>query len=218
MGRMGPPNVDYGRVAKSPAELLTGEPHAHWLELLRMDRLAESFEQPLQVPRLPTSRAGTRAWWCGARIFGGASRDGGGSLDLRSGLLDKVDQTQVDVLAPSGLVAVDGEHIAARLEDAGGIPPERYHRVTRDIAVEPGDELAIDVDLGVFIVVDQELRSMQRTRIELERPAEPDVTGLPFRVHPAPGVALVPKPLSPRDQLESLKSGAGHPASGAWIV
>ncbi len=29
MGRMGPPNVDYGRVGKSPAKLLTGVPHAH---------------------------------------------------------------------------------------------------------------------------------------------------------------------------------------------
>ena len=29
MGRMGPPNIDYSQVGKSPAELLTGEPHAH---------------------------------------------------------------------------------------------------------------------------------------------------------------------------------------------
>ena len=69
---------------------------------------------------------------------------------------------------PSGLVAMDGEHVTTRLGSAGGIRPERYHRVGGDIAVEPGDQLAIDVDLGVLIVVDQELRNMHRTRIELE--------------------------------------------------
>ena len=39
---MGPPNVDYSRVGKSPAELLTGEPHAQWLELLGYTRFARS--------------------------------------------------------------------------------------------------------------------------------------------------------------------------------
>jgi hypothetical protein len=33
---------DPGRVGKSPAELLTGEPHAHWLELLGYTRFARS--------------------------------------------------------------------------------------------------------------------------------------------------------------------------------
>ena len=32
---------DPGRVGKSPAELLTGEPHAHWLELLGYTRFAQ---------------------------------------------------------------------------------------------------------------------------------------------------------------------------------
>jgi hypothetical protein len=33
---------DPSRVGKSPAELLTGEPHAHWLELLGYTRFARS--------------------------------------------------------------------------------------------------------------------------------------------------------------------------------
>ncbi len=33
---------DPGRVDKSPAELLTGEPHAHWLELLGYTRFAQN--------------------------------------------------------------------------------------------------------------------------------------------------------------------------------
>ena len=33
---------DPGRVGKSPAELLTGEPHAHWLELLGYTRFSRS--------------------------------------------------------------------------------------------------------------------------------------------------------------------------------
>src|SRR5271157_6506686 len=40
------------------------------------------------------------------------------------GFLDKLHQANVDVLTPSCLVAVDREHIAARLEGADGIPPE----------------------------------------------------------------------------------------------
>jgi hypothetical protein len=33
---------DPSRVGKSPAELLTGEPHAHWLELLGYTRFSRS--------------------------------------------------------------------------------------------------------------------------------------------------------------------------------
>jgi hypothetical protein len=55
---------------------------------------------------------------------------------------------------------VDREHIAARLEGADGIPPERNWPVCGGEAVELGDELAIDVDFGVLVVVDQELRSV----------------------------------------------------------
>ena len=46
MGRMGPPNVDYGRVGKSPAGLLTGEPHAHWLELLGYTPVRAELKTP----------------------------------------------------------------------------------------------------------------------------------------------------------------------------
>ena len=33
---------DPSRVGKSPAELLTGEPHAHWLELLGYTRFSRN--------------------------------------------------------------------------------------------------------------------------------------------------------------------------------
>jgi len=37
-----PRSEDPSRVGKSPAELLTGEPHAHWLELLGYTRFSRS--------------------------------------------------------------------------------------------------------------------------------------------------------------------------------
>ncbi len=57
MGGMGPPNVDYSRVGKSPAELLTGEPHAHWLELLGIHPLRAELKTPHGIEGLAQTRS-----------------------------------------------------------------------------------------------------------------------------------------------------------------
>ena len=134
------------------------------------------------------------------------------------GLLDEVSQSSVDVLASFFLVAVDRQHVAARLEGAGGLRPKGDKPVSSGVPIEPGNEFPIDVDFRVLVVVNQQMRCAQRFRVELERTPQPDVVGLPVGVYQRPGVPLVPNPLAPLDQVESSKSGLIHELSGALVV
>ena len=92
-------------------------------------RLPDSIPRVRRAVRCSDAGAKLRRALCpGPRSSGLRSRRGFGWFQGRGratlGLLDEVHQANVDVLTPSCLVAVDREHIAARLEAAAGIPPE----------------------------------------------------------------------------------------------
>src|SRR5690349_5381668 len=89
-------------------------------------------------------------------------------------------KADVDVLAAAGLLAVDGEGVGSLLKrrlHAGG---DGGGAVVGSEAAEGVDELAVDVDLGVFVVMDSEAELIDVGGRELEGAAEPDVFGVPL--------------------------------------
>src|SRR5437868_9210848 len=108
-------------------------------------------------------------------------------------LLDQLDQPHVDVLPAAGLVAVDGDHVRPSLERPAAGRREREFVVVGDVSRHLRGEHAVDVDLGVLVVVDAEPRLARRHVLQLDRPAEPDVGGLPLGADDRARRALRPK-------------------------
>ena len=96
---------------------------------------------------------------------------------------NEINQADVDVLAATRLMTVHGDDVLSGPEYAGGILGQGNKVVGRGEPLELADEPAVDVHLGVFVVVDEELRRTERFRIKLERSPEPDVAGLPLGVN-----------------------------------
>ncbi len=77
--------------------------------------------------------------------------------------LDDLGETDVDALPAPGLVAMDGEDdLLARLEHRQGGGADLHGLVGRDVARLRGGEDAVDVDLDVLVVVDEELEARRR--------------------------------------------------------
>src|SRR4051812_2332073 len=64
-----------------------------------------------------------------------------------------VQNSHVDVLAAAGLVAVDGDRVLAGFEGGFGGGGDFEFFVAGDVAGRLGGEDAVDVDLGVLVVV-----------------------------------------------------------------
>ena len=59
----------------------------------------------------------------------------------------------VDALPAVGLAAVDGDEVLARLERLGNSLADRHQFVLGDVAVDAGSSQAVNVNLGVLVVV-----------------------------------------------------------------
>ena len=64
-----------------------------------------------------------------------------------------VNQTKVHILAADGLVAVNADEVFAGFDRGFSFLCEREGIITRDVAAVPERQHAIDVNLGVFIVI-----------------------------------------------------------------
>ena len=87
--------------------------------------------------------------------------------------------------------------------------------VAGDVAGFAGGEDAVDVDLGVFVVIDEELQATGRARRAASISRRSQMSAV-FQVVPttAPGVPLVPKPPGPCFQRLSSKLGLLQSAAG----
>src|SRR5688572_9810633 len=63
-------------------------------------------------------------------------------------------ESHVDILSAAGLMAVEGEGVFAGFDRSGeGLCVERNDGVVRGVALRGCDELTVEIDLGVFVVV-----------------------------------------------------------------
>lgn len=76
-------------------------------------------------------------------------------------------------------MAVDGEGVAALAEGGATLRGGRHEDVADDVAGARCGWNAVEVDLGVFIVVDAEPEVAGGQFIEVELASEPDVRGCP---------------------------------------
>src|SRR5262245_65322421 len=78
-------------------------------------------------------------------------------------------------------MAVDGKRVLAGLESRGGLLVERDKRVVGDVALYGRDHGTVEIDLGVFVVMNQQSKTLRFRVAQLEGAAEPDVGRLPVR-------------------------------------
>ena len=72
----------------------------------------------------------------------------------RRGLFDHSDDADVDILAAFGLPAMDGDGVFAGLEDGDAFIVEGDGDVVGDVAAGGEDLHAVEIDFGVFVVMD----------------------------------------------------------------
>lgn len=111
------------------------------------------------------------------------SESGPEPAELAGNLVSRDLQPDVDVLPAAGLVAVDGERVLARFEQLHRVGGDAVARVRRGVPRHFAQENAVQVDLGVFVVMDAQLQITLRQLGQLERPPGVDVGGLPFGLH-----------------------------------
>ena len=116
-------------------------------------------------------------------------------------------------------MAMDGKHVAALLECGGRGPIERHQRVAGGIAAQLLHLAAVQVDLGVFIMMDQQLKIRARVAESSENSRRSQMSGVFHSVETMePGVDLVPNPLFPLLHAVSSKPGSRQSDGGALVV
>jgi hypothetical protein len=93
--------------------------------------------------------------------------------------LRKVDQANIDVLTAAGLAAMDRQEVVSLLEMPGRFRAEVDALVLRRVADGLVDQVAVEIDLHVFIVMHVE-RERRRHGRHTERAAQPNVVRLPL--------------------------------------
>src|SRR5207249_10689571 len=93
----------------------------------------------------------------------------------------------VDVLAAAGLFTVEGECVLAGHEGGEGFVVERHGDVVGDVAAGGEDLEAVEISLGVFIVVNVEREAIELAAGQTNSAAEPDVGRFPRRADFAAG-------------------------------
>ena len=121
------------------------------------------------------------------RVFRGSLPLSACVCRLFSRRLNKPAEAQVDVLAATGLFGVDGNRVFARLDRSEGFFIERLGNVVGDVAAGGEGLDAVEINLGVFIVVNVEGEAVELTAGQLDRAAEPDVGCFPGRADSAAG-------------------------------
>jgi hypothetical protein len=100
--------------------------------------------------------------------------DGGGQAGV-----DEFDESDVDVLPPARLVAVDGQQILARLEGRLGFVVQPQRVVGDAVALLLRDQMAVEIDLGLVIVMQPQRERSAGDGRQFELAAQPDVVGEP---------------------------------------
>ena len=91
-------------------------------------------------------------------------------------------------------------------------------RVIGRVAGQAHGRDAVDVDLRVVVVVEQQLQAGIIAGRQVEVAPNPDVVGLPSRAPAAAGVPAVPKPPGPCFHPLASKSGFCQPSAGFSMV
>src|SRR5262245_21535039 len=77
-------------------------------------------------------------------------------------------QTQVDVLAATSLMAVNGNAVLPRLEGFDRLFRQRSCFVLNRVSRKPGCQRTVDIDLGILIVVNQPVQLLDLDVAELD--------------------------------------------------
>src|SRR5262249_41789452 len=91
-----------------------------------------------------------------------------------------VDEAHVDVLPARRLLAVDRDEVLAGLEGRPGLGADRHLLVIGDEARHLGGQDAVEVNLRVLVVVQEELQVRERALRQFELAADPDVARIPL--------------------------------------
>src|SRR6185503_7511320 len=100
---------------------------------------------------------------------------------------DQVDESGVDVLTAAGLATVNREHVSAGTQRGAALGRQHRQLVVRRVPTDLQRQDTVDVDLGVLVMVEEQLRIPSReARGKIERPADPDVRRVPQCAHDGP--------------------------------
>ena len=94
----------------------------------------------------------------------------------------QLDDSRIDVLGADRLVAMDRNHVPAGPQGLGRRGCDRHFLVARYVVLDLGGLHAVDENLGVLVVVQRQVQLAAGHRSEVDRAADPNVGGRPFRV------------------------------------
>ena len=115
-------------------------------------------------------------------------------------------------------MTMNGKHVATLLECSGRGSIERHQRVAGGIAAQLLDLPAVQVDVGVFIMMDQQLK-IRCVAGSSENSRRSQMSGVFHSVETMePGVARVPNPLFPLLHVVSSKPGLRQSDGGDLVV
>src|SRR5918994_391729 len=103
-------------------------------------------------------------------------------------------QSDVDVLPPARLPAVDGDHVLSGPERLPPLRGQSDHAVVGHVPAVAAGQDAVHVDLHVLVVVYPPKQLARRHVLQLDLPAEPDVRRIPGRADDGPGRHRRPEP------------------------
>ena len=135
-----------------------------------------------------------------------------------SSRFDHINEPHIVILPAGVLPAMDRKRVLARPQRLRDPSVERRQIVGSRVALEIRDRLAVHIDLGVFVMVDEQLQVVRfEARRHVERAAKPDVAVLPRRANNTAGSARLAKTPATLPG-GSLKSGAAQTSAGLSVV
>ena len=129
-----------------------------------------------------------------------------------------IHQPDVDVLPVAGLMAMHRQNVLARLDRLRRRLIQRAILIRSRIAGGRADQHAVQIDFGVFVVMNSQAELVQRLVARpLEVAAQPDAVRLPRRLTTDAGVEGSPNPPGPDFQAESSKPDFSQPSLGLSV-
>src|SRR5947209_3729426 len=97
--------------------------------------------------------------------------------------LSDLNEPHIDILAAFGLPAMHCHDVLARPQAGTRFGLNRHFFVVGNVAWDFCSQDPVEVNLGVFVVMDVETQVLEGASREHELAANPDVIRLPFRAH-----------------------------------